>query len=60
MATKKDTHSKNFTKVKNFYDNGLWNEARVRNAVTNPKSNPWITAAEFEEITGRAYEAQEG
>lgn len=59
MAAKKDTHSKNFTKVKNFYDNGLWNETRVRNAVTNPKSNPWITAAEFEEITGEAYEVQE-
>lgn len=58
MATKKDTHSKNFTKVKNFYDNGLWNEARVRNAVTNPKSNPWITAAEYEEITGRPCEVE--
>ena len=50
------THRKNFEKVKNYYDQGLWSKARVRNAVTNPKSNPWITAEEYEEITGEAYE----
>lgn len=55
MATKKAAHSKNYVKVKNFYDNGLWNKDKVKNAVTNPKSNPWITAAEYEEITGEAY-----
>ena len=49
-------HSKNFAKVKKYYDTGVWNEARVRNAVTNPASNPWITAAEYEEITGQPYE----
>lgn len=53
MATVK--HSKNFEKVKNYYDQGLWSKARVRNAVTNPKSNPWITAEEYEEITGEPY-----
>lgn len=54
---KKATHSKNFAKVKKFYDNNLWSKARVRNAVTHPASNPWITAAEYEEITGQPYEA---
>ena len=55
-TTTTTTHSKNFEKVKNYYDQGLWSKARVRNAVTNPKSNPWITAEEYEEITGEAYE----
>lgn len=49
------THSKHFKKVKKYYKAGVWNEARVRNAVTNPASNPWITEAEYEEITGRPY-----
>lgn len=49
-------HSKNFAKVKKYYNAGVWNEARVRNAVTNPASNPWITAEEYEEITGQPYE----
>lgn len=49
-------HSKNFQKVKNYYDSGLWDIKRVFNAVTNPKSGPWITAEEYEEITGKAYE----
>ena len=51
------THSKNYYKVKNYYDIGLWSKKRVYNAVTNPKSNPWITAEEYEEITGEPYEA---
>lgn len=59
MATVKNTHGKNFAKVKNYYDQGLWSKARVRNAATNPKSNPWITAEEYEEITGEAYEEAE-
>ena len=46
------THSKNFQKVKNYYDNGLWNKQMVRNVV-----GKWITAAEYEEITGELYEA---
>ena len=49
-------HSKNFEKVKRYYKEGFWSETRVRNAVTNPKSNPWITPEEFEEITGKPYE----
>lgn len=42
--------SKNFEKVKNYYDNGMWNEARVRNAV-----GKWITEEEYKEITGKEY-----
>ena len=34
--------SKNFEKVKRFYDNGIWNEARVYNAV-----GKWITKEEY-------------
>lgn len=45
------THSKNFEKVKSYYKSSLWNEARVRNAVVKE----WITAEEFEEITGEVY-----
>lgn len=48
--------SKHFDKVKGYYDRGLWSKARVRNAVSNPKSSPWITSEEYEEITDEAYE----
>lgn len=44
-------HSKNFEKVKAYYDAGLWDEYRVRRAV-----GKWITAEEYEEITGKPYE----
>jgi hypothetical protein len=50
------TYSKNYSKVKNFYDKGLWDDARVRNAVTKPSPAPWITKEEYQEITGEAYE----
>ena len=43
--------SKNYAKVKNFYDRGLWSEARVKNAVRAR----WITPAEYELITGEKY-----
>ena len=46
-------HSKNFEKVKKYYDNGLWSKAKVKNAVVKE----WITAAEYEEITGEPYSA---
>jgi hypothetical protein len=49
----KATHSKNFAKVKNYYDSGLWNKARVRNAVIKN----WITEEEYEEITHEVYSA---
>jgi len=45
--------SKKFKLVKRYYDNGLWNGEMVRNAVVKG----WITAAEYEEITGEVYEA---
>ena len=54
--TKAAVHSKNFEKVKKFYDSGLWSRQRVYDAVSNPAGNPWITAAEYEEIAGEAYE----
>ena len=46
--------SKNFKKVKNYYDKGLWSEARVHEAV-----GKWITAEEYEIIVGKPYEPQE-
>lgn len=46
-------HSKNFEKVKGYYDNGLWSKAKVKNAVVKG----WITAAEYKEITGEDYSA---
>lgn len=47
-------HSKNFEKVKNYYDKGLWNEYRVSEAV----KKGWITPEEYEEITGNPYEVE--
>lgn len=44
-------HSAKFNKVKNYYGRGLWNETRVANAVVKE----WITADEYEEITGNPY-----
>ena len=41
-----------FEKVKNYYDKGLWNISRVRNAVFKG----WITKEEFFEITSVCYE----
>jgi len=43
--------SKKYELVKEYYDNGLWNLTRVRNAVVKG----WITAEEFETITGQQY-----
>lgn len=44
--------SPKFEKVKKYYDSGLWNKTMVRNAVVKR----WITAEEYEEITGEAYD----
>lgn len=41
-----------FNTVKRFYDKKLWSLGRVENAV----KMKWITAAEFETITGQKYE----
>ena len=43
--------SKNFEKVKKFYENGIWNKQRVYNAVEK-----WITKEEYKEKTGEDYE----
>lgn len=51
MAKKKNEHSKNYEKVKKYYDEGVWSITRVYNAV-----GKWITAEEYEEITGEPYE----
>lgn len=43
--------SAKYDKVKAYYDSGLWSITAVRNAVVKD----WITAEEFEEITGQPY-----
>lgn len=43
--------SEKFEQVKKFYDLGVWNDKRVRDAV----AKGWITAEEYKEITGRNY-----
>ena len=40
-----------FEKIKKFYDSGVWDERRVRDAVDKGV----ITVAQFTEITGKAY-----
>ena len=40
-----------YAKVKDYYDSGLWDITRVRNAVVKG----WITPEEFELITGKPY-----
>lgn len=45
------TRSKNFAKVKAFFDQGVWNEDRVSDAV----ERSWLTEAEYKEITGKKY-----
>lgn len=42
--------SKNYNKVKYYYDNSLWTITMVRNSV-----NKWITVDEYKEITGESY-----
>jgi len=45
--------SKKFKIVKDAYDRGSWTKAMVANAVVKN----WITAEEYEIITGEVYEA---
>lgn len=42
--------SKNYDKVKDFYDAGLWSLEMVRNSVGR-----WITENEYQTITGQKY-----
>lgn len=53
MAKKTSEHSKNFYKVKDYYDGGYWTLDRVKRAVVKE----WITADEYREITREVYEA---
>jgi hypothetical protein len=46
--------SKNYEKVKSFYAAKLWSLSWVINAV-----DKWITADEFQEITGEKYEKKD-
>ena len=45
--------SKKYETVKDFFDRGLWKINRVRDAV----KIGWITAEEYQQITGEAYES---
>ena len=44
-------HSKDFEKIKRYYDNGFWTKKMVKNAVVKGK----ITTEEYEDITGDPY-----
>ncbi len=44
-------HSPKFELVKRYYDEGRWSKKAVHNAV----GKGWITADEYEEITGEIY-----
>lgn len=44
--------SSKFEKVKGYFDKGLWNIERVKNAVVKG----WITTEEYYIITGEPYE----
>ena len=42
-----------FELVKSYYNKGLWNITRVKNAVVKN----WITKEQYKEITGEDYQA---
>jgi hypothetical protein len=46
--------SKNYIKVKRYYDSRLWSVAMVHTAV-----GKWTTAEEYEKITGTKYESED-
>ena len=52
---KEVAHSPMFETIKKYYDDGKWNKAMVRNAVTNPNNAPFITTDEYKEIVGEDY-----
>lgn len=47
-----EQHSPKFETVLRYYRIGVWNKARVRNAVVKD----WITVDEYFEIVGEDYE----
>ena len=48
--------SKNYTKIKNYYESGMWSIDRVWNVVGKKLG---ITEDEYKEITGFTYPAKE-
>ena len=50
----KKIYSKNFEKVKDYYQRGLWNIDKISNAV-----GKWITETEYKEITNFTYPNKE-
>lgn len=44
--------SKDYEKIKKYYDSGLWNKARVRNMVLKGV----ITEEEYQEIAGEEFQ----
>ena len=48
-------HSKNFEKIKAYYDAQLWTKEQVYNVVGKKNG---ISSAEYEEITNEPYEEQ--
>lgn len=47
-------HSKKFNDVRSYYKYHMWKKRQVENAV----KKGWITASEYEEITGESYPVQ--
>ena len=45
-------HSKKFEKIKSWYESGFWTKGMVADAVIKN----WITASEYEEITGEPFQ----
>lgn len=45
-------HSKKFEKLKKWYEDGSWTKKMLHDAV----GKEWITAEEYEEITGEPYD----
>ena len=45
-------HSKKFKKIKSWHESGIWTKRMVTDAVIKN----WITAAEYEEITGEPFQ----
>ena len=46
--------SKKYNLVKKYYDQGLWSQKRVHDAV----DKNWITAEEYKLITGEDYQGE--
>lgn len=55
MRRKRKMPKNKYDMVKDYYDRVLWSKQRVYNAV----KKGWITAEEYEEITGDVYNGGE-